>query len=315
MPRRTPLRSDLPAAFRVADALASGHSPSRLRGGDLERPFRGVRTREHAGATPHTYAPLLRPGDRFSGVTALALWGAPLPLREFPLHVTATGGRPRPRRRGIAGHEGEFADSDTRLGLPVSAPAVAFLEAASDLRLGDLVAVGDYLVLDPRVLDPRDIRPHIRLDELRGALAAHSGNHVRAARRAAALVREGVESRPETLLRLLIVDAGLPEPECGVEVRDRAGKRIGWFDLVWPERRVIAEYDGDQHRTSTHQYDRDIRRFDRATDAGYRVIRVRSRGLGADSAETLARIRTALSEIPSPIRQFRPEMHAGMGRK
>ena len=70
---------------------------------------------------------------------------------------------------------------------------------------------------------------------------------------------------------------------------------IGHFDLVWPAHRVIAEYDGDQHRTSTYQYDRDIRRFDRATEAGHHVIRVRTRGLDPDRAATIARLRRAFA--------------------
>ena len=40
-------------------------------------------------------------------------------------------------------------------GLPLSDPVTAFIESASILSLDDLVAVGDSLVLDPRVLDPR----------------------------------------------------------------------------------------------------------------------------------------------------------------
>jgi hypothetical protein len=177
----------------------------------------------------------------------------------------------------------------------VSSPALAFLECAAVFDFPDLVAIGDHLVLDPRVLDPNDIRPYLTLAELRAELAWRTGRGIRLARAAAALVREGAESRRETLLRLLIREAGLPEPTCGVLVHDARGREIGWFDLVWREQRVIAEYDGDQHRTSTYQYDRDIRRFDRATEAGYRVIRVRARGLGPDRAETVDRIRRALA--------------------
>lgn len=156
-----------------------------------------------------------------------------------------------------------------------------------------LVAIGDHLVLDPRVLDPHDERPHIRLGELRSAVAQATGRNIRTARAAAALVREGVESPRETALRLLVHALGLPEPVCGYLVCDREGREIGYFDLVWPELRIIVEYDGDQHRTSAYQYDRDIRRFDRASEAGYRVIRVRARGLGADLDETIVRLRRA----------------------
>lgn len=246
-------------------------------------------------AAAFAYAPLLRPGDRFSGPTAAALWGAPLPRDDLPTHVTAGGGLTRPRRPGVVGHEGPDASPVLRSGLPASPPALAFLECARVLSLPDLVAIGDHLVLDPHVLDPLDLRPYLTLAALRTELGALPGRGVRAAREAAALVREGAESRRETLLRLLIRDAGLPEPHCGALVYDVSGRPIGWFDLLWPERRVIAEYDGDQHRTSSFQYDRDIRRFDRATDAGYRVIRVRARGLGPDRAETIARIRAALA--------------------
>lgn len=301
MPRRTPLTPELGAAFRVGDALSAGHSSSRLRGADLARPHRGVRMREPAPDVPPTlaaargYAPLLRPGDRFSGPTAVALWGAPLPDEAGPLHVTAGAGLTRPRRHGIVGHEGPNAVPDWRGGLPVSPPALAFLECASTLSLAQLVAVGDYLVLDPRVLDPLDVRPHIRLDSLRREMTDATGRSIRLARAAAALVREGVESARETALRLLTHELGLPEPTCGYLVHDRDGRAIGYFDLVWPDHRVIAEYDGDQHRSSRYQYDRDIRRFDRASEAGYRVIRVRARGLGPDRLETIERLRGAFA--------------------
>ena len=137
------------------------------------------------------------------------------------------------------------------------------------------------------------MRPHLALSELRERCARARGRGVRTARAAAELVREGAESRKETQLRLLAMDAGLPEPELGRPLFDADGHRIGYFDLTWPTARLIAEYDGDQHRTSTSQYERDIRRFDEAADAGHRVIRVRARGLSRDRATTLRRLRDA----------------------
>ncbi|PZQ89508.1 MAG: hypothetical protein DI534_06745 [Leifsonia xyli] len=301
MPRRTPLDPALGDAFRVGEARAAGFSASRLRGADLLRPHRGVRMRGAAReehplvAAARAYAPLLRAGDRFSGSIAAALWGAPLPRGLSALHVTAGPGLTRPRRRGVVGHEGGPDGAVLRDGLPASSPIRAFLECAVELELDDLVAVGDHLVLDPRVLDPHDLRPYCGLDELRREVAAASGRGIRRARLAAVLVRAGAESRRETKLRLLAREAGFPEPECGMLVHDAAGRPIGWFDLVWPAERVIVEYDGDQHRTSTYQYDRDIRRFDRAVEAGYRVVRVRARGLGPDREETVERIRRAFA--------------------
>jgi len=259
--------------------------------------MREVAPDEHpAIAAVRGYAPLLRPGDRFSGPTAALLWGAPLPDEAIPIHVTAASGLTRPRRRGVVGHEGPTAVAVLRADLPTSPPEIAFMECASVLSIPALVAIGDHLVLDPRVLDPADPdRPHLRLDELRRVMTEATCRGIRTARAAAALVREGVESPRETQLRLLARDAGLPEPVCGALVRDLHGREIGYFDLVWPEHRVIAEYDGDQHRTSSYQYDRDIRRFDRASEAGWRVIRVRARGLGVDRDETIERLRRAFA--------------------
>lgn len=94
----------------------------------------------------------------------------------------------------------------------------------------------------------------------------------------------------ETALRLILADAGLPEPECGYPLSG-----IGWLDLAWPEYRVLAEYDGDQHRTSTGQYERDILRFDLAADLDWRVIRVRKRGVLVDPDATVRRVTAALT--------------------
>lgn len=294
MAPRTPIDPALGPVFRVADGLDAGLSRKRMRGGDLLNPYRGVRAR--TGVDPITaYAPLLRPGDRFSHTTAARLWGAPLPRRfDDEVHVTSTRG-PRPRSAGCIGHESAAVVARRRHGLPVSDPARLLIECGTLLSPTALVAVADHLLLDPRVLDPSDIRPHITHGDLGARLAASRGHGVRAARRAFALARPGVESPMETRLRLLLGSAGVPEPVCGYELTRPDGSTVGWFDLAWPERRVIAEYDGDQHRTSTRQYERDIRRFDDAAALGWRVIRVRSHGIHRAPADTIARVRAALA--------------------
>jgi hypothetical protein len=245
------------------------------------------------------YAPRLRPGDRISHTSALALLGAPLPdPAGSEVHVTMDtalrGSRLRgPRARGVVGHAASTGAVIEHLGLPISDPVTAFLEASTMLELDDLIAVADYLVLDPRVLEPGLDRPFTTLAELRGRANAASGRGVQRARSAAAHAREGVESPKETALRLLLHRAGIPEATCGYELLD-GRRRIGWFDLAWPEFKTIAEYDGDRHRTSKWQYERDIRRYDDAADLDWRVVRVRNPGLGGRAADTIARVERAL---------------------
>jgi very-short-patch-repair endonuclease len=243
----------------------------------------------------HDYTPRLRVGQRFSHTTALALWGAPLPARvEKDIHVTTPGRQRRVRTVGVIGHRAATATAAERGGVPVSPAATAFLESASILTLDELVAVGDYLILDPRQLDPADFRPYVPHAVLLSAVRQTRRRGIVRAREAAELVRPGVESPMETRLRLLVGRAGLPEPVCGYALRLQRDVHIGYFDLAWPTHRVIVEYDGDQHRTSVSQYERDIVRFERATEAGWRVIRVRARGLTVAPAATVVRISDAL---------------------
>lgn len=184
--------------------------------------------------------------------------------------------------------------SVVRGGLPLSHPVALFIELATILGESDLVAVGDALVLEPEVLDPLDLRPWIGIDELREGCRASRAHGSRVARRAAARVRQGAESREETLLRLLILEAGFPEPELQQNVYDRRGRWIGRFDMLYREERVIVEYDGDQHRTSKGQYEKDITRIERAIAAGWKVVRVRAKGLYARPDATIRRVREAL---------------------
>ena len=292
------------APFRVGAALEAGLSASRLRGRDLDRPFHGVRAQEFEHRA-FAYVPRLRFGDRFSHTTAAELWPLPVPSGSALLHVTATPPRNAPRSAGVRGHRSDRDESIRRQGLPLSNALTLFLELATLLSEDDLVAVGDALVLDPAVLDPYDVRPWITLDELRAGCAAAHSPGCRRARRAAARVRQGGESREETLLRLLLIGAGLPEPELQVELFDARGF-IGRFDMVYRAAKVIVEYDGDQHRTSTTQYERDLLRIERAVADNWKVVRIRARDLYRARGSTVRRVRLALGVDLPQSTQRRP---------
>jgi len=288
-----PLPEGLSDRFRVRDALDAGATARRLRAHDLSRPFHG--SRGGSPDDPAAYAPLLRPGDRFSHTSAAGLWGIPLPPMIETLHVTATAPRNAPRAVGISGHVGPRDLAVCRGGLPVTPPAELFLELSSCLSLDDLVAAGDALVFAPRYPGPDDLRPLTSIAQLRALLTASPGRRgVQRARAALALVRLGAESAMESRLRVLLSRSGLPEPEVNPDIRDSSGRFLGRFDLVYRDERVIVEYDGDHHRTSTAQYERDITRLERAREAGWVVLQVRAHGVYRDPGHTVARIRRAL---------------------
>jgi len=79
-------------------------------------------------------------------------------------------------------------------------------------------------------------------------------------------------SRPETLLRLLLVDSGLPRPEVQWVVQDPVAQEAVWLDLAYVEQRVGIEYEGKPH-TEPERVLRDIERTTRLVDRGWRMLR------------------------------------------
>lgn len=242
MPRRVRLDPKLTMRpFSTAEAQAAGVNRGRLESADLDRPFRGVRS-VGVHSRLASYVPRLREYDRFSHTSAAELWGAPLPPRlSDVVHVTATHGAARPRARGMSGHVSRSGTPVFRRELPLSDAATTFIELASLLNERELVAVGDHLVLNPRILDPADWRPHATIEDLRVAVEREPARGVRNARRTLARVRSGVESPMETELRLLLEDAGLPRAECGYELRDaNSNRQQETVDRVRPALRSVG---------------------------------------------------------------------------
>lgn len=233
----------------------------------------------------------------FCGVTAARLWPLDLPAGrpDESLHVAVRPPAHAPRGRGVAGHS--IADPELRGvrrgGLLLADGASVFVQLASVLSLEDLVAVGDALVLAPVRSRAEDPRPWVPLRELRSRVGAHDGRGARVARQALALVREGAESRRETLLRLVLLSASLPAPELNVEVVDAAGL-IGRIDLLYPRWKVAVEYEGDHHRTDRAQWDRDLLRYERLVAAGWTPVRIAGTSFDGDPVACADRVRRAL---------------------
>ncbi|UFS59452.1 endonuclease domain-containing protein [Subtercola endophyticus] len=318
MPRHVllphPLQRD---PFSVKKARLRGLSRSRLRGRDLKRPFPGVRLPPRSTATAiQAFAPRLRPREWFSHESAAQLWLVPLPpwrVRAEQVHVTIAAPGAASRVRGVRGHQSKDTASPRsvvrRFGLPCSDAADTWLGLAAQLSLKELVVAGDHLVLEPEVQDRADPRPYVALAELRARTAEFHGRGKARASAALELVRQGAESRPETLLRLLIRDARLPEPAVNPVIYDATG-RIGRADLVFRQHRVIVEYDGDQHRTKKAQYRKDVIRWQRFMRAGWDVLRIHDDGLFTHPSRTIRDITDALTravatqstlrEVPQP---------------
>ena len=292
----TSARFDPTTPFTRAQARAAGISDHELRGPRYRCLLHGVYV---ASAVPDTAfvraaAALLvhPPGAVATHFTAARVRKAPVPAHPWE-HVTVARADDRRQRRGLRLHVAALAATDVHVvrGLRISAPERMFVELAAALPLVDLVVVGDWLV------GPK--QQHTTVELLVAHCRASTDPHVQHAREAASYVRERVDSPMETRLRMLLVLAGLPEPEVNRKLRDDHGTVVLRLDLSYPSVRVAVEYDGRQHVERVEQWERDIERRDDLD--GWRVLTVTSKGIYREPEETIRRVWRALSE-----RGFRP---------
>lgn len=297
MPRRVPLPPELMAEpFSVALGRSLGLTRRRLQGPDLVAPFRGVRS---AGPAPGTavqlsrsYVERMAPTHLISHQTAALLHGLPLPswlAADTRIHVTVPAGTRPPQMIGVVGHElgRELLHADIVDGIPVTTPLQTWIDLGAVLPLGALVAVADALC--------GGTRPNFVPDDLRRATLPLAGRRgVKRLREAAALARARVESPKETETRMILVDAGLPEPVVNYTITDAEGNFIARVDLAWPRLRACVEYEGDGHRTDRAQFRKDITRRERLEDHGWRVIRITDDDLRSGGHEFLHRVRAIL---------------------
>jgi very-short-patch-repair endonuclease len=289
--------------FTRADARAAGLSVSELVSRRYRRIYHDVYvragTRVDTTVRASVAVRLNGEGAFASHATSAELWGAAIPERGL-VHVSTPDGRPRSERRGIRAHRAP-AGSDVLMhrGLRVSAPAQSLLEMSRDrVDLIDLVVAADGM-LRAGALD---------LDGLRAASAGWTGRGSRVAQRAAALARTGVDSSMESRLRLLIVLAGLPEPEVNHVVRDEIGTVRMRFDLAYLPLKLLIEYDGRQHADDEDQWKGDVRRRETLDRLGLRLLIVLRDGIYERPRETLDRIATTMRERGARVRRaYKPE--------
>lgn len=134
----------------------------------------------------------------------------------------------------------------------------------------------------------------IRAEHVVPIIERYTGaRHIRRVRTAIDLMDGGAQSPKETLLRLLLIDAGFPRPRTQIPVCDEYGIPFAFLDMGWEDAKIAVEYDGDQHRTDRRQYVWDERRLRRVRDRGYLHVKV----IAEDRPfEVVERVRRAWAE-------------------
>lgn len=300
MAARIPLPEEFRGApFSVASGREAGLSAKRLRGGDLAKPFWGVRAAAQAtdiAALARAYAARMPEHSFFSHHTAAALHGLPLPLSlrgPLPLHVSVPTGRTPSASASIAGHRLaiESVDVVQRRGLRLTSLVRTVLDLAAHLPDEDLLAAIDNALWRKRRHGHR-----ASAASLRAALDRFSGRRGRA--RVTALIPLGTDradSPPESAIRLRFLRAQLPPMLVNVGIMSTTGHLLAQPDLQFRDFRMAYDYEGDHHRTDPEQWRKDLARVPRLQDAGWHCTRISAADL-ADSAELLDRTRRLLRE-------------------
>jgi len=199
-----------------------------------------------------------------AGVAASALHGAEWVDADTPIELRLSC--PRPPRGIVARNESLAHDEWTHAGqIPVTTPARTAFDLGRHLRRGQALARLDALM---RATSFSIENVELLIKRYRGARG------VRQLRELLPLVDGGAASPRESWLRLLYIDAGLPKPTTQIPVFDSAGRLLRTVDMGWDDFKVIAEYDGDQHRVDRWQYVKDQRVIPKIERLGWIVMRV-----------------------------------------
>ncbi|MGO4471774.1 DUF559 domain-containing protein [Arthrobacter sp. M-10] len=291
----------LSGPFTLTQAQAQGVPRGRLLRADVERVSRSLyrpigwdfelesAARALSAATP---------GAWISHVTAARLRSSCLPpwlADSTELHLSKPRSLPGTRRKGVIGHRVIAAENEVESvdGIRISTRPRTWLDMARLLPLNDLVCMGDELIRVPRqALEGRDT-PFATLEGLRVLVERHPNlQGVVRARQALELMRVGADSAPESLLRLAMLDAGIPEPELQLSLRSDDPFSPS-ADLGFRRRRVAIQYDGGHHLAEAQTLS-DRRRNKAFEAAGWTVLVFRKDDLADGFESATKKIKKAL---------------------
>ncbi|OBH00714.1 hypothetical protein A5696_15240 [Mycobacterium sp. E2699] len=217
------------------------------------------------------------------GAAAAALHGAEWIPDDVPIELNHTNTRPPP---GVLIRRDALLEGETQVmdGRPVTTPE----RTAFDI--GRRGAVRSAVVR----LDALARATGFKVDDVLRVVKCHP--HAPGLRRLEAalqLVDPGAQSPRESYLRLLLIDAGFPQPQTQIPVLGADGIPVAHVDVGWEQYLVGVEYDGDQHQTDRRRYVHDIQRLETLDRMGWIIVRVVAED---HRANIVRRVRVALVE-------------------
>lgn len=291
--------------FTVAEAREWGISSRMLELRRFRRLFRGVYVLAEVSLTGHDwFVAALTVGPRdavLSHRSAQRLYGPELSGGDGRIHLSTRRNavcrdeRIRVHRRL---HPISTSEAD---GLPVTSPARTFVDCALTVTFVQLVVFGDWLIH----------RGLVTFDELLAYCHDRHLDGVVAARRAMQFLVADSRSPMETLVRLMIVLAGLPHPACNLRILDDTGRKIATGDLAYVRFKVVIEYDGTWHERSADERRWQRDRREQLERAGWTVVVIHDTDL-PQRVSLVSRVHDALVRggYAGPRPRFTARWHA-----
>jgi len=223
--------------------------------------------------------------------SAAALWGLEM-AHQPDQHITVPRNRSRAKYPGVAVCRADLEETEVRQGLRVTTVLRTVLDCATVLDLADAVVVADSALR----------AGFITLDELRAAAARVHGLHGQTARRVAALADSRSGSVLESLLRVLLVEAGLAPDQSQYTIRDEEGRLVARVDYVYRSARLIVEADGFEFHRERADYRKDRRHANTFCRGDWSLLRFTWEDVRFDAAYVIDAVRHELAKEARTVR-------------
>lgn len=259
--------------------------------GVLAQPWRGVvvHAADSLKLTTRAQAALLVVGQpaALSGATSLALHGISA-AEDMAIHLAVPYSRRIKSKPGLTVHQVGFRPSDV-----IELDGLATFSL--DLALADFLCDGDkrtaLAALDEAMLGL--VPDHVRTlrENVRDRIVDRRDRRgIHRALMLLDLATGKAESPPESILRLIVVEAGFPIPEAQYEITTVEGRKLYVLDMAWPLLRIALEYDG--FASHEERRDHDSERDARMAGRGWITIRASAADL-RDPQRVLAELARA----------------------
>jgi very-short-patch-repair endonuclease len=194
--------------------------------------------------------------------SAAVLWDLKM-VHKPGTWVTVPRDRSRASYAGVSVRRADVSETAERQGLKVTTPLRTVLDCARELSISNAVVIADSALR----------KKLVTIDELRSAAAAASGRRAGKLRRVAALADPRCGSVLESLLRVLLVEAGVSLDKTQWTVRDDEGVFVAVVDFAWLGARLIVEADGFEFHSERADYRKDRRRANAYCRSDWRLLR------------------------------------------